>query len=456
MPEAWLACQLASGLLLVCWVATTNPASPVRSTRALPAAALLLPLFATLQAIPLPLELVKLLSPERAALHASIATLTPQLPAWTPLSVHPEATLDFALRLAAYAAVFWIVRGLGSRFAANGCTAAAPIVIVAAAQAGIALLQSLAGEPATGSYVNRNHLAGLLEMALPFAAVPALFLVARLGARPARSDNPASAGKRRARTELMRGAPAVAATLVILVAILTTRSRGGLAATLLALLVMGLAALRHTRLRSKKWLLGATLPVLLAAAFLYLPSENLVQRYAHLFGKEALRREGRVLLWSETLDLIAAYPLAGCGFGAYEPAFLRYKRSAPMVNDPHAHNDYLELLAEAGVSGFALCLLLAARPIAAVLRATLQAGPARNRALALACLGSLTAILAHSLVDFNLRIPANAVVFSWSSAYAVRAADSRMANTPCEPGATNHAVRHSSRHQPLSAPARSR
>jgi O-antigen ligase len=380
----------------------------------------------------LPLALVKLLSPARAELHESIANWMPHVSSWTPLSVHPEATLDFALRLAAYAAVYGIVRGLSERFDRNRFVVAAPIVLVATAQSAIALLQNLAAEPATGSYINRNHLAGLLEMALPFAVAPLVSLLPAAARRRPRGESP------RASAAAARPAPAgtavwialaTAAAVLIFAAILTTRSRAGLVAALVSLLVIGLAALQRIKPRRKKWLLGALLPALCAAAFLYLPSDTLVRRYANLFGGEALRREGRVLLWSETLDLIAAYPLVGCGFGGFEPAFLRHKRSAPMVADTHAHNDYLELLAEAGLIGFALCLLGAARPIADAVRAslcrqtaphfswsssTLASGdPGQDADLALACVASLAAILAHSFVDFNLRIPANGLVFVW-------------------------------------------
>jgi O-antigen ligase len=182
---------------------------------------------------------------------------------------------------------------------------------------------------------------------------------------------------------------------------------------LVSLLVVGLAAFRRGAFWDRKWPAAAVLPVLLVAAFLYLPSENLVRRYGNVVGVEGLRREGRLLLWSETLDLVAAYPLVGCGFGAFEPAFLRYKRSAPMVADPHAHNDYLELLAEAGAVGFVLCLLLATGPIRSAVRASLHGASSPDRAAAVACLGSLAAILTHALVDFNLRIPANGMVLFW-------------------------------------------
>jgi O-antigen ligase len=467
VPQAWLACEFAAGVLLISWVvaggrtraalagtrartaapltAVSRAAMPLtdlsRAER-FPLAVFVLPLYAIVQAVPLPLALVKLLSPARAELQESIASWMPHVPAWTPLSVHPEATLDFALRLAAYAAVYWIVRGLAERFDRNRFAVAAPIVLVATAQSAIALLQNFGAEPATGSYINRNHLAGLLEMALPFVVVPLISLLPAAARRRLSSESrraPAAAARMAlagtavwagtSRSAAIRTALATAAAVLLLAAILATRSRAGLVAALVSLLVIGLASLQRIKPPRKRWLLGAMLPALCAAAFLYLPPDNLVRRYANVFGGEALRREGRVLLWNETLDLIAAYPLAGCGFGGFEPAFVRFKRSAPMVADAHAHNDYLELLAEAGLIGFALCLLLAARPIAAAVRAIMRshvaldsswsssalasAGSGQDADLALACVASLAAILVHSFVDFNLRIPANGMVFVW-------------------------------------------
>ncbi len=422
IPAVWTACQCASGLLLLSWAVAANR-SPTLSAEDFPLAALALPLYAIAQTIPLPLEIVRRLSPARAEIHDSVLGLAPHLPSWTPLSVHPQETLDFALRLAAYAAVYWIARGLARRLARYGFAAAAPLVVVAAAQAAIALQQQFAAEPARGSYVNRNHLAGLLEMALPFALVPAMSLLPAWARRPSVAGGRTAAGRLHisARNNatglpfatLARGALSVAAALLIFAAILATRSRGGLVAALFSLLLSGLIAVRHAAGSHKKWLLAAALPALLAAVFLYLPSDNLVRRYTHLFGGEALRGEGRLLLWRETLDLVAAYPWTGCGFGGYQEAFLRYKRSAPMVNDPHAHNDYLELLAEAGACGLLVCLLWAAPPIATAVRASLSREPSRNRPLALACTAALAAILAHSLVDFNLRIPANGLAFVW-------------------------------------------
>jgi O-antigen ligase len=357
-----------------------------------------LPLYAFLQAVALPLPLVEALSPERVELQLAVATLSTDVTAWIPVSVDSGRTLTFAARLTAHAAVFWIARGLCLRLGRYALAVAAPIVAVAAAEAAISLYQGNTGG-ASGSYVNRNHLAGLLEMALPFAVVAVVGRTRWIGRSP---------------RQLAFSGLAGGCALLIVAGILATRSRAGLLAVIASLAVMGLIVVGRGISGKRQRLTGAVLlPVLMVAAFAYLPSDGLVRRYGALAGSDSLAGEGRLALWGETLDLVAAYPLLGCGFGAYEPAFLRYKRSAPMVNDRHSHNDYLEALAEGGVIGFVICIVVAAGPAAAAIRASRRPRSVSSGALALACVGSLTAILAHSLVDFNLRIPANGMVFFW-------------------------------------------
>jgi len=72
----------------------------------------------------------------------------------------------------------------------------------------------------------------------------------------------------------------------------------------------------------------------------------------------------------------------------------------------YAHNDYLQILAELGIVAFLAGLVFAVRLMLKTIRAT-------NGSLAIACVGSLSAMLLHSLVDFNLYIPANGAVFAW-------------------------------------------
>ena len=78
-----------------------------------------------------------------------------------------------------------------------------------------------------------------------------------------------------------------------------------------------------------------------------------------------------------------------------------------------AHNDYLQMVAEIGFVGFAILLVLGVVVVGKALAASSQPVGAEERYLGIACVGSLTAIALHSFVDFNLYIPANALLFVW-------------------------------------------
>jgi O-antigen ligase len=160
---------------------------------------------------------------------------------------------------------------------------------------------------------------------------------------------------------------------------------------------------------------GVALVVL--ATFALLPPYRLIMRFAQITSADALTSEGRVELWAETLPLIATYPVVGCGLGGYESAFRPFKASKPMLRDDYAHNDYLQYLAEMGAVGFVLAGLLMITLFRAAARAAGRREP-ETRWLGLATTGAMTAILLHSLADFNLYIPANAMTLAWITGIA--------------------------------------
>jgi O-antigen ligase len=78
-----------------------------------------------------------------------------------------------------------------------------------------------------------------------------------------------------------------------------------------------------------------------------------------------------------------------------------------------AHNDYLQGLAELGIVGFCVPLFFLAYMLKLAIRSARFANSRAIRSIALACFGALVAILVHSLADFNLYIPSNAMLVSW-------------------------------------------
>lgn len=99
--------------------------------------------------------------------------------------------------------------------------------------------------------------------------------------------------------------------------------------------------------------------------------------------------------------MIREHLVTGVGMGGYETAFLRFRNVAPMNTVDYAHNDYLQYLAELGLVGFLLALGVLGRCLY-----RMGLGLERSRLVA-------AAMGVHSLFDFNLYIPANALVLAW-------------------------------------------
>ena len=90
-------------------------------------------------------------------------------------------------------------------------------------------------------------------------------------------------------------------------------------------------------------------------------SDPLVARFADFAQTESISADTRAQIWRDTFVLIRHYPITGCGIGAYESCLLEYKTVAPMSTVDYAHDDYLQVLAEAGVIGFVAGLIFVLR-----------------------------------------------------------------------------------------------
>ena len=216
-----------------------------------------------------------------------------------------------------------------------------------------------------------------------------------------------------------------ALAVLIFAGIILSFSRMGFIATLFSLFVMGTLVLGTTQLswvtgsRRRRWVAVGMVAALVLAGFVFLPPDRLIQRFAGFVSTDELTSEGRTDLWAETIPLIRAYPFFGCGLGGYETAFSRFKISGVLVTDDFAHNDYLQLLAELGLVGFVIGAALAFSVVRMGLRGAVKSSDPEARYFAVACVGALSAIGLHSLADFNLYIPANAMLLAWIAGVTV-------------------------------------
>jgi len=376
-----------------------------RAPRTLVAPIALLTAWTVVQLIPLPLSWVAVLSPLRYEAQLELTELG-LAAVFAPLSFAPARTLDALLLLLAAAAAFALARDAARTLGRRAWAAAAPLIVVGAAEALWGLYEGAApgGEAVSGSYANHNHFAGLLEIALPFAAVSAVLalVAARRGDRVA-----------------VWGCAAAAATALTAAGVLSSLSRAGFVAVAVSLLLTAAAlSFRRERPLRSALIAGTAAAALVLSAGMFAPP-SLIERFARLGDPSAAPGEGRIELWIESLELVKAVPWTGCGAGAYEPAFVRFKRSAPQVRDDYAHNDYMQATAEMGLPGLALWIWLAVALAHRLGRAAQEAVSVPERALALASMASLTAISLHGLADFNLRIPANALATSWAAGLGV-------------------------------------
>jgi O-antigen ligase len=369
----------------------------------------LLPAYVLMQAVPLPVALVRVLSPARAESLAALARIGPPVH-FASLSVSPPATFQRFLLICGYVIVFLLLRELTWRFDNRGWLAIGPIVAIGALEAVLGLCQNFGGgvdQIRWGTYVNHNHYAGFLEMALPFAVMYPVALWHRTRPRGHPTLAPALAAC---------GVWALAG--LIFAGIVYSFSRMGFIATICSFVVMGALALGTrqlswaTRSRGRQVATVGLVCTLALAGCVFLPPDRLIARFAQLVSTDHTG-EGRAQLWAETIPLIRAYPVFGCGLGGYENAFLRYKAFDPLVTDDFAHNDYLQLLAELGLVGFAIGAALAFSVERMAVKKAVESADSGTRYFALACAGALAAILVHSLADFNLYIPANAMLLAW-------------------------------------------
>ena len=335
---------------------------------------------------------------------------------WRPLSVSPDATTASLLAAIPLVAVFLL-----GYFATTRQLRLLLLVVavIAFCQVGLGLLQVSGGEhspfffgvlsfgPPIGTFANRNHYANYIAMAL--AGYIWLAYESMHVARRAADIRPwqGSFSNRHA-TALW-----VAGGLVLVLGILLSRSRGaalfGLPMAGLALAVVALRTLG----RARGWRFAAAIVVtLVLAAGALIGFDNVTSRVtaSQLAGSASFRNE---LALTSFHGALAFWPF-GSGWGTYDLAYQRFQPAALAVYANHAHQDYVELLFEGGIFSVLLVagfLWLAGQRAWLLVRMARRDRTLDREAMAATLCGlGLLGLLLHSLVEFNMRIPANAIL----------------------------------------------
>ncbi len=337
------------------------------------------------------------------------------LPGSRALSVVPWHSLESALALLPPLAVFLAVQRMpmnrAMRLVALLLGVAALEAALGLAQygrgAGSGLLLGIStGHDAVGTYANRNHLAGLLEMVLPIA----LGLTA---ATLRRHKSRRSVWRERlAFASTLRGHQAMAfglLSILLITGLVFTRSRMGIGLGILGIVLSVLAYSRRLGGSNSYGPLGSIVAAAagLSAAIGLIP---VWQRFGLTDAVEDLRWR----IFATTLEAIGQFFPLGSGPGTFVEVFRRFQPSglAPGMYVNHAHNDYLEWLLEGGLLA-ALVMVWALVVYARHWPRIWQKGAwPRSRFVQVGAGLGVLLLLLHGLVDYNLRIPANMVFFA--------------------------------------------
>jgi putative inorganic carbon (hco3(-)) transporter len=347
------------------------------------------------------------------------------VPVWQALSYDPFETRLMVLKLLAYA----LALGLLLRYTSSPGRLRVLLLFViglGVASAMFALLRQTTQGSAPnflfpfvrldrgyGQFINANHFAFLMEMALGLA----LGLLA-------------GGGVRRDRVLIY-----LAAAIPVWVALVLSRSRGGILSMLCQLLLLALmfsavrgrkrSDARKDRVSSglarignssvSRLMLGAVLLTATLIGIVWIGGEQITSRFEAIQDEVAVEAQEsnsgvrRKEIWSATWQMVKAHPLAGVGIGGYWTAIPQYHNASGKMTPQQAHNDYLELLSSGGVIGVLLGVWFVFL-LVKFARAALRSIDPFRRAACFGALAGLFGISVHSLVDFGLHIPINALI----------------------------------------------
>ena len=246
---------------------------------------------------------------------------------------------------------------------------------------------SAGGDP-FGPFVNRNHFAGFVELTIPTGLALLIFRGLRRDTIPL--------------TGLL--------TIVPVGAIILSGSRGGIVSFGFEIAVLALLARFRKAPEGPRLVALAIVGFAALALVAWLGAGKALERFSTLHpGDATLSR--RASMARGAAHIFFAHPVKGSGLGSLVAVYPRYETLYDGYVVDHVHNDYMELLAEMGILG-GLCGLVFLWILVREVRKSFTAEQGHfSRAVHAGAIAAVCGLLLHGLVDFNLHIPSNALLF---------------------------------------------
>ena len=383
------------------------------------------------QLIPLSVSTVRSISPETDVVLRQYAVGYPASLLKHPLSIEPGAT---AIALAAGVALAIFVLGLARSITRDDTlqvVRGVSVLGVVLALAGIVQKALWNGKiygfwtpiqsgDSFGPFVNRDHFAGWMLMALPLS-------VGYFSGRVARGMGPIRPGLRN--RVLWFSSAAANETILVGFAVLLmalgltlTMSRSGVLGLLAALALSGWFVIRR-QAGSRRTIVAVYLTFVAMAAIGWAGFDSFAARFAD---EQVVDFGGRGGIWADSWRMARHFPIAGTGLNTFGAATLYYQTAKPNLHFAQAHNDYLQLLVEGGL------LVCVPAGLAILALAWTVRGRFRNistdRTDYWIRIGAVTGIVAIALqeaADFSLQMPGNAVLLAVLISLAIRPSHER-------------------------------
>jgi putative inorganic carbon (HCO3(-)) transporter len=344
------------------------------------------------------------------------------------LSIAPYQTVSALLLLITYVTTFYLVLWVCERREAKKRIVYV-LLALGAFEAFYGLVQYLTGwqqiflyvkkyyvQDATGTYINRNHFAGFLEMALPFAITTGLRRASALRRGVQRSET--KARSLLSSPELLPLAGLLFLAIAIFAGLVFSRSRMGILSSVVSIAVVLVLAGSSSTSKGIGAVVAALFFLGVMGIVVWVGTDPVMNRFEILGQEYSQAGQNRISIWRDTLGLVRQHPLLGTGLGTFSVAYTSVQTVFLTQLVDHAHCDYLEVASELGLPGAMLLFGSIFWILARAVRRYRKSEDNFDSVVWLGCIGSIAAILLHSLADFNLYIPANAVVLAVTLALA--------------------------------------
>ncbi len=370
--------------------------------------------FLVFQVTPLPVFILKLISPATLKSYFPVSEV---LPSFMAISKVPVETVLFGIRLLVI--ILFLISFININLRIRDLIPVINIIILSAA------IQSVFGiikyalqsdkffiffhqiekprevEFLTGTLGNADHFAFYLEMILPLV-LAVLFLKMDLFESGAGFRDRMVSTFNKDRSFLI----SFVLVVMISISIILTGSRAGIMTLITTLIIFGLLTFYLTRSRIFRKKIKVIF-ITIALITLYIGIKNTSDK----FMKTNFDKAGRFRRWPDSLNMLKDFPLFGTGFGTYKNAFLLYDTDVGGKWSTNAHNEYLETFTDGGILGFALGIFLLGLVIYSIYKMWIVRRHPKIRLFGIGLLSAIYAALFHSFFDYALRIPSNSFIF---------------------------------------------